>query len=147
MQCDKSTVGKPTTNQSKTVFSFFIRYIPQVAADEAYIYLTVLGTLSSLLSIWGLLILQTSYKSQLAQFSVSHKFLYVQGVLLGTTVGNLVIGGLVSAHVITCNRLLPSASRAQSKSRGAQSKSCGQVYVIWIRKGHLVKSVTNSVQS
>ena len=87
----------------------------QFTATNAFTYLQSLHLVSTTFAIWGLVIIQTAFRADLAQHVVGLKFMFLQLTLLGTSILNIIVGALVSKGIIPCNPFLPSAARAASE--------------------------------
>ncbi|XP_071509156.1 organic solute transporter subunit alpha-like [Diadema antillarum] len=84
-----------------------------IAPDSAFIYLTAIGLLSSLLAVFGLSIIYNATAEPLQYFMVGAKFNAMKFTLILTNAQNLVMGIFVKTGVIPCVGPFNTASRGQ----------------------------------
>lgn len=85
-----------------------------MSLDNAYIYVTVLNLVSTLVAVYGLMLTRGLLGPEFErQFSITGKIASLQLTLICSAVPNLIIGILVSTGVIQCSVLLPSKARSE----------------------------------
>lgn len=90
-------------------------YIPgNLLPNGAFLYIATMNLISTLLSMWGLMILKATTRADLeARFALNGKFGCVQLSLITIALINIIIGILVTTRVIQCTTFFPSKSRSE----------------------------------
>ena len=125
-------IAKEDTEKSRYTLSRLFAYGPgpvQTTVDSPSLYLSTVSSVSTLLAMYGLLVLFRASKAQLATHSISPKFLVLQLVLIVQNFQRLVFDILGDDGVPPCLGSLGSGVRAHGR------RALGRGVCLWWEGG------------
>jgi len=88
----------------------------QMSLSNGFIYITVTNIISSMVAVYGLMILRGAFQQELEKdFAITGKIASIQLTLLSSAIPNLIIGILVSTDVIKCGPIFSSKARGEGR--------------------------------
>lgn len=90
-------------------------YAPgHIDQNGAFIYFTIVNTISSFVAVYGLMLLRGAFRPELERdFHITGKIFSIQLAIIISAIPNLILSILVATGVIPCGPIFPSESRAE----------------------------------
>lgn len=89
---------------------------PQIDQNGAFIYFTIVNTISSFVAVYGLMLLRGAFRPELERdFHITGKIFSIQLAIIISAIPNLILSILVATGVIPCGPIFPSESRAEGR--------------------------------
>nr|XP_054753352.1 organic solute transporter subunit alpha-like [Lytechinus pictus]XP_054753353.1 organic solute transporter subunit alpha-like [Lytechinus pictus] len=86
-------------------------YAPRIGPDSAFLYLTIISLISSLVAVYGLSVMYNATLKHLRHFMIGVKFAVLKCVIIVTNLQNMIIAALSAANAIPCSGAFNSPAR------------------------------------